>query len=198
MRILYDSLRIFGVAHLLVNSWLNLHVRVTSRFDSAPPPRKSVSLRERERERARAKERERNQTHVLRHDSSMWDVTYLCKTWLICMCRDSFICGVTHSYATWLARDRHVSDCKVTCETWLIYVRRDSFVCVVTHLYVSWLIHMRRDSREILWGVTFVTNSLSFLKESQIPFAFWKSHKFLVLSQRVTNSPFSTSHKFRS
>ena len=42
VRNLFDSLRVFGVAHILVNSWLNLHVRV--RDSCSHRPRKSDTL----------------------------------------------------------------------------------------------------------------------------------------------------------
>jgi hypothetical protein len=44
VRALYESLREFGVGHILVNSWLNLHVSVSSRYNSAQTPRKSDTL----------------------------------------------------------------------------------------------------------------------------------------------------------
>ena len=44
VRTLFDSLRNYGVAHILVNAWLNLHVRVSSQKDSGAEPRKSHTL----------------------------------------------------------------------------------------------------------------------------------------------------------
>lgn len=36
VRALFDSLRNYGVAHIMVNAWLNLHVRISSRQDRFP------------------------------------------------------------------------------------------------------------------------------------------------------------------
>jgi len=113
------------------------------------------------------------------------DMTHLCETWLIYVRRDSFVCAVTHLYVSWLIhmrRDSREIGMSLIAKS---PVRHDSFMWDVTHLYVSWLIYMCRDS--FIWDVT-RERSYEVWHSSQIPCPFWKSHKSLLLSERVTNS----------
>jgi len=83
----------------------------------------------------------------------MCDTTYAYVPWLLYVCRDSFICAMTHSWhlmdVPWLIRmwhDAFICGMTHSYVTWCIHMCHDSFVCTVTHSYVPWLICMCRDS----------------------------------------------------
>ena len=91
----------------------------------------------------------------MRHDSFIWDMTHLCKIWLIHMRHDSFIWDMTHSYKTWLTHMRHdsfIRDMAHSYETWLIHMRHGSFIWDMTHWYETWFIDTHRTS--FTWGMS--------------------------------------------
>jgi len=86
---------------------------------------------------------------VERHDSFTWDMTHLCKTWLIYVRCDWLVWDMTHYGEIWLicvGRDSFIRDVAHLCETRLIYVRWDWLVWDMTHLCGTWLIYVRHDS----------------------------------------------------
>jgi len=86
---------------------------------------------------------------------SMWDITYLCVTWLIDMWHDSLAWDMTHPYVTWLILEspgcwmyRYM--CVGTPHSWvtyLIHTWHASFICDVTHTQISRLLDAALDAR---------------------------------------------------